>query len=226
MKKNKTVKKKKRPFGWHKLMLELLVVFLGVTAGFVLNNWRIQQQEKKLEEKYLSGFLEDINKDIPELQNLVREDSQWIARATPLINALKKGHFSMDSAKVSIKMMLSIGKFESHTGTYENITNSGTLNIISDFKLRGNIVDYYLSIKGVEFVEKYFIDYFQEFIMPFMLTEYSMLEDDFIHPDILQTNRFSNLFAGYYSLLQQRHENYTALLEKSKILRREIMKVR
>jgi len=36
---------------WSKLILELFVVFLGVTAGFVLNNWRMSKQEYKLEQK-------------------------------------------------------------------------------------------------------------------------------------------------------------------------------
>lgn len=28
-------------YNWQKLSLELIVVFLGVTAGFLLNNWRM-----------------------------------------------------------------------------------------------------------------------------------------------------------------------------------------
>ncbi len=37
-----------------KLVLELFIVFLGVSGGFFLNNWGIQQDEIELEDKYLN----------------------------------------------------------------------------------------------------------------------------------------------------------------------------
>ena len=43
------------------LALQLFVVFLGVSAGFLLNNWRISQEEQKLEERDISAFLQDID---------------------------------------------------------------------------------------------------------------------------------------------------------------------
>ena len=67
-------------YEWGKLFFELVVVFLGVTAGFVLNNFRMEQEEKKLEDKYLESFLQDVEFDIPALENAVRTDSVWLAR--------------------------------------------------------------------------------------------------------------------------------------------------
>ena len=65
-------------YEWGKLFFELIVVFLGVTAGFILNNWRMEQEEVKHEQKYINSFLQDINYDIPELEKAVESDSLWL----------------------------------------------------------------------------------------------------------------------------------------------------
>ncbi|MBN2362656.1 hypothetical protein JXL83_00830 [candidate division WOR-3 bacterium] len=74
-----------------KLTLELLVVFLGVTAGFVLNNWRSDFQERQLEKKYIAGFLQDIQFNIEELETQIEKDSTWLERASPLVLSMADG---------------------------------------------------------------------------------------------------------------------------------------
>ena len=60
MQRSKIELPKMASYDWKKLFFELIVVFLGVTAGFLLNNWRIQKDAQSTEEKYLSGFHQDV----------------------------------------------------------------------------------------------------------------------------------------------------------------------
>lgn len=62
--------KKSKKYNWQRLILELLVVFLGVTAGFLLNNWRMKAQKYQLEKTYITGFLRDVNDNIVRLEEL------------------------------------------------------------------------------------------------------------------------------------------------------------
>ena len=61
---------KNRTNKWH-YTLELLVVFIGVTAGFILNNWRENAAEKKLEYKYLNSFYRDVQNNENEIDSLI-----------------------------------------------------------------------------------------------------------------------------------------------------------
>jgi len=43
-------------FGWLKLCLELIVVFVGVTAGFLFDSFREDRSDRRLEQKYLESL--------------------------------------------------------------------------------------------------------------------------------------------------------------------------
>ena len=211
-------------YEWGKLFFELIVVFLGVTGGFVLNNWRMEQEEIKLEEKYLASFLQDVEFDIPSLESAVNADSFWLARAKPLLTSIMNKNMNIDSAQAMINMIATISKIDAHSSTYEEISNSGNLNILTDFELKAQIVDYYLALGGVGFIDEYFHKYFDDFVMPFILTEYSVLTNEFKDKQIINSVRFSNVIAGYYSMVQQRMAAYKSLLNDSYLLREELNK--
>ncbi len=80
MVKSKNKIQKIRDYDWKKLFLELIVVFLVVTAGFLLNNWQLEKQDELLEKKYMSGFLQDVNTNITELKTAIESDSLWLNR--------------------------------------------------------------------------------------------------------------------------------------------------
>jgi len=213
------IKKNISKINWSSLSLELIVVFLGVTAGFLLNNWRTEQQQQLLEQKYISGFLEDVNKNINELQQSINSDSLWLKRAVPIIKSLQNKSLAADSAKAVIQMVMTISNIKINTDTYEDITNSGNLNIINDFDLKATIVNYNGVVKGVEFIDKFFYEYFNSFVMPFVFEEFDVLNQEFYKPYAYKSGSFSNMFAGYYSMVQQRKAAYKELLDKSYALK-------
>ena len=213
----KSLKIKK--YDWQKLLLELVVVFLGVTAGFLLNNWQNQKQTSSLENKYLNGFLQDANANISELNNAVKADSLWLHNVKPKLLDLRNGKLKPDSANGLFKMIVNISKADIKTGTYDAIVNSGNMNIISNYMIKKQIVDYSSSISGTRYIEDYFYQYFNEFVMPFVFSNYNILKGAFDNPGIIKTTKFSNVVTGYYSMVQQRLASYKKLLDDSLKLR-------
>ena len=218
-KSNKT-KQNLRYSDWRKLFFELIVVFLGVTAGFLLNNWQLERQDQKLERKYLDGFLEDVKTNITELEKSVIEDSLWLDRVMPEIIRLKDKTFDPDSAASLVKGIVQISRAGIQKGTYQAITNSGNLNIITNYDLKKQIVDYHEAVKGIEFIDDYFYQYFGDFVMPFVLNNFSVLNERFRNPKVIQTVEFENVIAGYVSMVQQRKAVYQDLLDKSYSLKK------
>lgn len=204
---------------WGKLVLELAVVFLGVTAGLILNNWNLQRQEIEKENKYLQGFLKDVNKNIIELENYLKSDSLWFNDANSILKTLGNKNIQIDSARVAIDLILKIKKIKIHTDTYENIINSDNLSIISNFNLKNQIINYHKTIKSVDLFDDFFYNYYNDYIMPVIFSEYNVLNGTFNDPDIIKTTKFSNAFVFYYSMMQQQKEAYTELLAKSCKLR-------
>ncbi len=196
MVKSKNKIQKIRDYDWKKLFFELIVVFLGVTAGFLLNNWQLEKQDELLEKKYMNGFLQDVNTNIAELKTAIESDSLWLNRAKPKLMRIQKGTITVDSANSVIKLIIAISNAGTQTGTYEDITNSGNLNIIQDFNMKKQIVDYHVAIAGVEFIDDYFYQYFGDFVMPFIFSNFSVLIGKLDNPEVIKTIQFANVIAG------------------------------
>ena len=47
---------KKHGINWKNSLVELAVVFIGITLAFMLNNWREASNNREYEEKYLQNF--------------------------------------------------------------------------------------------------------------------------------------------------------------------------
>jgi len=208
---------------WGKLGLELLVVFLGVTSGFLLNSWRERQMEEQMEQKYVVSFIKDVSDDIKQLEELCTVDSLWLKRARNNVLALQNHTLTKDSAISMIKEIVKINKVELHEGTYEDITNSGNLNIIRSFELKSQIVDYHIAAKGARFVDDYFYKYFNDFVMPFIISNFNVLSAEFVEDTSYKTIEFSNAFVGYFAMVQQRNSAYKDLLVKSREFKAELI---
>jgi hypothetical protein len=209
-------------YDWRKLSFELLVVFLGVTAGFLLNNWQLQKKDQALEQKYLDSFLQDVNSNIIQLEQAIAEDSLWLERVKPTLLILKDGLVPEDTANTMIGHIVGISKIEIQKGTYTDIINSGNLNLLTDFNIKKQIVDYYLEISGVEFIETYFYDYFADIVMPFIFNHYNVLKVKITDPQIIKSTQFDNIITGYFSMIQQRKRAYTNLLKSSYVLQKTL----
>jgi len=211
-------------YNWGKLGLELLVVFLGVSSGFLLNNWRERQLEQEFEQKYIAGFIEDVNNNIDQLEGLTASDSVWLKQAKINVTAINDNSLTLDSAEAMVKKIVAINRMEPHEGTYEDMTNSGNLSIIKNFELKSKIVDYQIALKEVRFVDDYFYKYFNDFVMPFVISNFNVLSGHFEDENAYKNLEFTNAFVGYFSMVQQRQMVYKDLLVKSKYLSESLQK--
>jgi hypothetical protein len=203
-----------RRYDWGKLFFELIVVFLGVTAGFLLNNWQLEQKDKEIESQLIIAFQQDLALDMAELTSSIEDDLAWLTLMQPTLLALRDKTLPIDSASVVAQRVVQVNKISLQTGTYEAVINSGTLNLITDFELKRKIVDYYVGIEETKFVDDFFFTYVSDFVMPFVLTEMNMLTAEINDPQMTQTTQFANIISGYFSLVQQRRDAYQELLDQ------------
>jgi hypothetical protein len=207
-----------RNVNWKHLTLELFVVFLGVTAGFILNNWRGNINDRRHEIQYLESFRDDVITNLESLSESIDADSLWKERATPLIRALQEDSFPADSAFGLMSMLSSYTQFQARTGTWEDITNSGNLNLIRDFELKRGVLDYHVQIESVAFIDEYFFEYFDRALNSYIMSQYSFAKNQLINPDVSNTLEFANVATVFYSLQGQRYNAYQELRAESDTL--------
>lgn len=216
--------KNAKEINWKYYIIELLVVFLGVTGGFLLNTWRENNSELKLEQKYLNSFYNAILADEASLDSLIIH-SQLKAdnlMSVMLDTANGKKLLSEENAQNIVSEILHLEWFSPSTDAYEDIKNSGNLNLISDYKLKEKLSSYYQFLKEVKSVEKFYLDHINNYAFPILYKNYHLLEGTFTNKNSYQNLKFTNMYLATLALLQQRLRTYNDVIDKNHKLKKEL----
>lgn len=220
------MKKLKR--SWWDYLLQVVTVFLGVTAGFVLNNWEKERENRKLERQFLTSFYNELESDQEALIAEIQKDSLWLADSKHLLKERAHKRFPNDSTFAVYNRFRNISMLYLPNNSFQNLVNSGNLGIIRNFEL-SNLLSQYSNMKeGLSVLDNHFLDFYNKYVTDFQIREVDIVTDRFIHPEVAQGSYFFNIFSGYFSLLNNRYHYYKDLLKRSQevqsVLKKELKK--
>jgi hypothetical protein len=216
---------KKKKINWFYYLLELLVVFIGVTAGFLLNNWREESKDSKLEQKYLNSFYTDLLSDKTDLDSLIFRTQK---KTDKLLEVLKKSAYDNDAitremANDIIEQILYLEWFTPADDTYDDIINSGNLNLISDYQIKESISSYYSLLHEVKNVEQFHLNHMNDYGFPIIYKNYHILKREFIDDECYKSLEFTNMYLGIISFYQQTTKIYEQALASNLELKNELI---
>lgn len=212
---------------WKYYSIELAVVFIGVTAGFILNSWRETKNDLELEHKYLTSFYSDIQEDERNLDSLIISSN---TKVDTFINIIKKTEvnnvpLSEKMAQSIVNQIIYIDWFSPTNDTYGDIKNSGNLNLISDYKLKEKISSYYKFINEVKNVEQYYKEHINNYALPFIYKNYHLFKKKFIDNKSYLSLEFTNMYLGLVALIQENNRTYKKALSKNQELKSSLMTI-
>ena len=206
MAKNKSEKSAKDKTGWLRLILELIVVFIGVSAGFLFDNFREERSNIKLEDKYLESFYNNVVADSVEIQSMILSNQNNIDISERSVASMQAGTITNDSALVVLSVMATYTNLNLENATYESVVNSGNLGLIKDFEISEQIVYYYRSHEDMRYVERVYNDYISNYILPYLNKKLDFISGQFVEDFTVNDIEFRNITAGYYILSSQKME--------------------
>ena len=194
---------------WTNHLIELAVVFVGITAAFMLENWREHRKERQSERKYLDSFFDDLTADAEVLRAIIPSNQAKLERAARFLWVeMKTPGWPLDSAAAMLANMMTVDPFQRKKSTYESVKNSGSLGVLSDYAMRQEIVLYYDSFEEVGTKEKLYFDWLNAYVMPFINNNVDLVTQRILSEPAVRSPMFKNLLVGYYALLQQNLETY------------------
>lgn len=123
-------------------LAELTILVLGISLSFVLNEYRIQQQEEKKEVELLQNFRDNLILDSLSLhiqmkvQDLRKESAESLLALTP------ESEFT-DSIAYHIVILLNYGGFYPTDITYQEMRSLGNSRLIQNTQLLNEIIQLY-----------------------------------------------------------------------------------
>jgi hypothetical protein len=189
---------------WLRLSLELIAVFVGISAGFFVNSYQQKKSEQKLEVKYLESFQKNLVVDSIEIKTHIEEDQNNLDISRRAVFTMIEGKLHNDSALALMSVIAAFNNLNMQDATYESIVNSGNLGLIRDYELREELVNYYRYQASIRDVEQVYNDYIKDYVMPLFFNSIDMLAGSVAEGFSADTREFRNINAGYYVLAQQK----------------------
>lgn len=210
---------------WKNHLIELLVVFIGISTAFMLNNWREDQKDRARERQYLQSFYEEVESDGARLDTIILRNEEKLAIITHTIALLRAGDVEDDSLLAAVSQMVQIHLFIPKTNVYETAKFSGSFSLIENAALRTQLIGYYEKYEGKELVEEYFRMYIDQYMLPFLFDHIDMVEGTLVNKGTIHPWKVKNLIAGYHQLMTQLIDFYRELAADNEALRASLQPV-
>lgn len=135
---------------WHHYFWEFFMLFLAVTLGFLVENWREHFIEQRREKQYIISLIEDLKKDSTYLSEAIRIHNESLKMIDTLISLLKSKNRNK-SMKEIYYLARSIPFNDQaillHDKTFEQLKSSGSLRLIHSSSILNRISEYYETYK-------------------------------------------------------------------------------
>ena len=133
---------------------EIVLVVVGILIALQVNNWNSNRIEKNKESVYLKNIKRDLNEQIKSIVVQMNYELNMSQKARSIIKYYKEHHnFHVDSSFTSaIGSLTGRRTFVKINPTYTELLSSGNVDIISDNKFKGKLINYYLELERVELI--------------------------------------------------------------------------
>jgi hypothetical protein len=127
---------------WPRLVLELVVLFVGITASLAANEWRQAIGRRDEERRALIGLRDDLRSDSAYLDGRLKVADGMIAAYGRLLAPAADAP-PADSVDLYMDAAISYLTFARRDNTYEALKQTGRTDLIGDEVLRGMVINLY-----------------------------------------------------------------------------------
>ena len=133
---------------------EIVLVVIGILIALQINTWNSNRIKKIKESVYLINIKRDLAGQIGSINDQMDIELNISRTAKPILAYYKKHHqFRVDSSFTSALGTLTNRRtFVKINPTYTELISSGNVDIISNNKIKGDIIEYYQGLERLELI--------------------------------------------------------------------------
>jgi putative acetyltransferase len=154
--------KEPKPFRWRDLFInkvfDLMIVIVGVSIAFQLNNLKLDSDQKSLERFYMESMLGDLKADKKEISEILITLNSDQKHLIEYVEKSKVPEYPADSLGPVLADLLSLETFTPHHNTYQMLVASNGLTTFSSREVRVRTTEYYNTFTSITRFEKVYTD--------------------------------------------------------------------
>jgi hypothetical protein len=210
--------KKKLKIDWQSKLIDLLIVIIGITIAFQLNNFSEASKSASKESVYLNSFYEENRDNESNLSAAYDFAKATKSAVDTLKQLLLSKDYQDDRLEALAGSMMALSDFSPSIVTMENITASGDFELISNYEYRDKLIDTYNSYQTTSQLEVILMNYVDQYVTPFFFENVRFSDFTSLKENFIESPEFENIVFGYDALLTQKLNGYEKNLTKLKEL--------
>lgn len=188
---------------WASKILDLLIVIIGITIAFRLNNWNQSRKTNTEVKSYLKSFYDENKENHDELVTELGLLKLKKQRIDSLEHILISKNYSNKRIKFLAASMAGLPDFRPSTITMQSVTSSGKFDKIGNMDLRKDMVRTYDAYRETSKLESLVSNYGRQYVTPFFFRNVRLSNFSSIHTSFVKNPLFGNIVIGYDVLLNQ-----------------------
>ena len=152
--------------GWKHYVFEFLMLFLAVFCGFIAENIREHEVERRREKEFMISLVADLKQDIANVDADIHAHQAGISTLDTLFTILtdqrlikSNGDEMYYAARIGPRVMPLVN----NSRTFDQLKNSGSFRLIHDLEVSNKIMDYYALFPILRLLENTAITEFQDY---------------------------------------------------------------
>lgn len=133
---------------------EIVLVVIGILIALWINNWNAERKDKLQAENYLNRVESDLTELIDKSSNLIGQNREILRAITKTQSLLERGTALSESEKQIVNYAFLWFPRTTyslpHMLTYEEMKESGRINLIYEQKLRTQLAEFYNYLNQIE----------------------------------------------------------------------------
>jgi hypothetical protein len=199
---------------WKAIIIELLIVIIGISIAFKLNNWNESKKTELEVKEYIRSFYDENHANQESLISALKFTKSNKTGIDTLKVILLSKNKSDERIKSLIANMMGIANYTPLTTTMQNISSSGEFDLIKDIELRKDLIETYSAYKRTAKLETIISDYINDYVTPFLFENLLFSDFSYLNGDFIKDPIFENIVIGYDVLLNQLINGYEQNLIK------------
>lgn len=190
-------------------LVEVFLVVAGILIALSINNWNINNSQRRDELNIYKNILNRISKDSEVLQGVIDDNNSHLTQfqfADQIISANDRS--KIDTLIKLFPTLTEYSDFNKSSNIYQNLLNSGELKLLKNTSVLSMLQYLEETYIYVNRMENIHLQIIMEVIAPELLNTINLSSGEMERPDALYSLQFQNFFVISISIMKEKDEIY------------------
>ena len=192
---------------------EILLVMIGISLAFQVNNWNDNRIKKEAETRYYENIKEQIVDDKALIQSEMKYNNHYMAQFKYANEILEVNDRSkMDTLGLIAINLTNYSDFDRRGNIYETMVNSGEIQLLRNHKIVNAVRVLEERYNYINRMENIHYDVVLKYVIPSLNPVINFSTGKVQKPDHIYTYEFQNMIIQLMEVMKEKNETYNSAL--------------